>query len=89
MNRYEYKYEVVRKKKAYARKMMGLPKSVEVKHKDMPEWQRKHRLYLEICEQILICEELACPLSKEMIMELCEMETISQIQRYCRKVKIA
>lgn len=89
MKKYEYLYQVVREKKAYAREVMGLPKAKDVKQKDRPEWQKKHILYLEICEQIVICEELVCPLSKEMIKELCGMKNINQIRRYCSNVKIA
>ena len=89
MQKYEYLYKVVREKKTYAREVIGLPKYENVKPKDRPEWQKKHILYLETCEQIIICEQLVCPLSKEMIKELCEMENLNQIRRYCHNVKTA
>ena len=89
MDKYEYKHKVAKEKKDYAREVMELPLAKDVKQKDREEWQRKHILYLEICEQIVICEELVRPLTKEMIKELCGLKTVREIRNYCRKVKIA
>ena len=89
MQRYEYLYKVVQEKREYTREVMDHPTYENVKPKDRPEWHKKNILFLEICGQIKICEQLGCPLSKEMIKELGEMENLNQIRRYCHNVKTA
>jgi hypothetical protein len=85
----DYTMKVVEEKRKYARKMIGLPMYKDVSPKDRPEWHRKHLLFIEICEQILVCEQLMMPLTREMIDDLCKMETLNQIYNYVRRVKIA
>lgn len=84
-----YTKEMIRNKKAYTRKLMGIPKSSEIKMADRFKWAKKRELLIEICEQITACEELMRPLSEEDIEKLCAMESEAQIQSYCHRIKIA
>lgn len=84
-----YTAERIREKKRAARQMIGLPMSKDIKPTEQFKWAKKRELYTEICEQIIICEQLMRPLSMEDLQKLCKLETVYQIDSYCRKVKHA
>lgn len=83
------KYSVIRSKKNYAEKYMNLPEYSKVPKEKRGEWERKNEMLRIIKEQIEICEQLSTPLTKEMIEELCCLNTERQIYNYCSNVKFA
>ena len=79
----------IRSKKHYAEKYMNLPEYSKVPINEREIWQKKYNILNIIKEQIEICEQLARPLSTEMIEELCNMRSEIQIYNYCSHVKFA